>query len=112
MSDGLIPQSPDDWPEDQWGQEEPPRDQRSKDTATVVALLGLLLAGAGLMALFSLVLHQLMIVAIFVLVIGFVGYIGLHYLVWGRLLSQRRPQDQPPEEEGPDPDDWRPDPGD
>ncbi|MBQ18149.1 MAG: hypothetical protein CMJ65_13610 [Planctomycetaceae bacterium] len=64
-------------------------DKRARDVATLVALAGLVLLACGLLALLALVLQQLFVLAIVVFVVAFGLYLGLHYVLWGRGLSQR-----------------------
>ncbi|MFN0050777.1 MAG: hypothetical protein ACKV0T_01210 [Planctomycetales bacterium] len=64
-----------------------PRRAPSSNSATLLALLGLLLIGGGLLALVALVLPQ---IAMMVLVIAgvFILPAAFHYLVWGWWLSR------------------------
>lgn len=66
-----------------------PRSQRSSqsNSATLLALFGLLMVGGALLGLVTLVMPQAMAI---VLVVGglFVGPLVLHYLIWGWWLSQ------------------------
>ncbi|MFG0334038.1 MAG: hypothetical protein ACF8TS_11800 [Maioricimonas sp. JB049] len=76
----------------------PPRrsraDDGSRNAATMLALLGLLLVGFGLIALAALVLPQ--IAAILLVIVGFVGIFAVHYLTWGWLMESSR-EDEPAE---------------
>ena len=78
--------------------DDPPRqrDKRSRDVATLVALVGLVLVAFGLLALLALVLQQVFVFAIGMFVVIFGLYLGFHYVVWGRGLGQRAQQQADP----------------
>ncbi len=63
--------------------------KRARDMATMVALLGLVLVGAGLMSILALVLNQLLVFAILAVIVLGGFYLLLHYLVWGRRLDRQ-----------------------
>lgn len=72
----------------------PSRDPRSRDAATIVALLGLLLAAMALLALIQMVLPQPIVLGLFAVIVVFAFYTSLHYLLWGRQLSRKLAEDQ------------------
>ena len=61
-----------------------PREKRARDMATMIALMGLVLAAAGLMAILALVFNQLLVFAFLAAVVLGGGYLSFHYVVWGR----------------------------
>ncbi|QDU37449.1 hypothetical protein Mal4_17620 [Maioricimonas rarisocia] len=69
-------------------------DDGSRNAATMLALLGLLLVSFGLLALTAMVLPQ--IAAVLLVIMGFVGIFAVHYLTWGRLMQSSR-EDEPAE---------------
>lgn len=67
---------------------------RSRDAATIVALLGLLLAALALLGLIQMVLPQPIVLGLFAVIVVFAFYTSLHYLVWGRKLSRKFAEDE------------------
>ena len=65
--------------------------RRSRDAATAIALLGLVVLGAALLGLMALVLPQLLGIVIVVLI--FAVPAAFHYVVWGWWLSQMRDEE-------------------
>ena len=66
-----------------------PREKRARDMATMMALMGLVLAAAGLMAILALVFNQLLVFAFLAAVALGGGYLSFHYVVWGRRLDRQ-----------------------
>lgn len=66
-----------------------PREKRARDMATMIALMGLVLAAAGLMAILALVFNQLLVFAFLAAVVLGGGYLSFHYVVWGRRLDRQ-----------------------
>ena len=70
--------------------------QRPNNGPTILALVALIGAGAGLLFMSALVLPQLFGFAL--VVAGFFSFIALHYLVWGWWLSSISRDDDEPSE--------------
>lgn len=76
---------------------EPTSRTARSDAATAIALLGLIVLGAGLLGLMALVLPQLLGIVIVVLI--FAVPAALHYLIWGWWMSQMRDEEADQEEQ-------------
>lgn len=61
------------------------------DSATFAALIGLLVLAFGFLGLVSLVLPQVR--GMILVLLGGAGFFGVHYLLWGRLLSSIRAEE-------------------
>jgi hypothetical protein len=68
------------------------RPQQS-NAPTILALLGLLAIGAGLLGLVALVLPQAF--GLLAVVLGFFAFGAIHYLLWGWWLRPVRLEDDP-----------------
>jgi hypothetical protein len=70
-----------------------PKRQSRKNPATAIALMGLLLFAGGLLGVTAMVLGPgaLAVVGLGVLMVFFIAF---HYLLWGKWLSNRLPQDE------------------
>lgn len=67
-----------------------------RNAATCLALVGMLLVGAGLLALTAMVLPQ---IRGLILVAGGLGlFIALHFVTWGWWLGRMRAEDEPERE--------------
>ena len=62
-----------------------------RNAGTCLAMAGLLAVGGGLFALAVVILPDLLLATLFFAFL--VGFVLLHYLTWGRLLSRPRPTD-------------------
>ena len=60
-----------------------------RDATTFIALFGLLLLGAGFIALTALVLPNLLVFPL--VFFAFVFVCAFHYLTWGRWMSRMKP---------------------
>lgn len=68
-----------------------PEEQNRKNAATLLALIGMLLAGLALLGLVALVLPD--ILKILLVVAGMIGIGLIQYLTWGWMLDRDRIQD-------------------
>jgi len=59
----------------------------NSNAGTILALLGLFFVSGSLLFLTALVLPQ--VLGILIVVFGFVFFIAVHYLLWGRWMMQR-----------------------
>ncbi|MBI1346795.1 hypothetical protein GC163_10965 [bacterium] len=76
----------------------PRPDDPGRDARTYSVLLALLFLAGLLVFFFALVLPQFLVV--FLVVGGFIGMIGLQYLIWGWWLSELLSKpDEPPSEQ-------------
>ena len=74
------------------GRSEPPRrSEVDRNSGTLLALLGLMAAAAGLLFLTALVMPA--VFGILVVVCGFVFFAAFHYLVWGWWMPKSRADD-------------------
>ena len=62
--------------------------QSVDDSATITALLGMVLVGLLVLAFLGLATFGIMSAGILVVVGGVTGMVGFHYLVWGHWLSR------------------------
>ncbi len=68
-----------------------PRDE-NRNTATFLALFGLLAVAGGLLFLTAMVLPQIFFLLL--VIVGFVFSIAFHYVIWGRWLSKSTRHDE------------------
>ena len=69
-----------------------PKRQPKKNPATAIALMGMLLFAGGLFGVATMVLGPgaLAVIGLGMLMVFFIGF---HYLLWGKWLSNRQPRD-------------------
>ncbi len=71
----------------------PRKEQKPGDSGTALAMLFLLVVTGGLIGLGTLVLGKVFL-ALVLVVLGFIGFIAFHYLLWGWWLKGNPPEEE------------------